>query len=230
MMGVIVPVIHILNWEQTKYNVDLCVNNGINKVFLINHSVGYDSLDKLTNFAGAIKTTYPELWVGCNYLQLSTREAMTYVKNLNSKNFTQIDGLWTDNAHISVEDASLNEADLINAHKINGLYFGGVAFKYQKQPKPEDLKWVCENAMKYVDVITTSGPATGVGPSINKIVEIRNYIGDHKLAIASGINKSNIKDFSDYVDYFLVASSITNNSTELIDEKKLIELVNILES
>ena len=225
MKGVIVPVIHILNWEQTKYNVDLCVNNGINKVFLINHSVGYDSLDKLTNFAGAIKTTYPELWVGCNYLQLSTREAMTYVNNLNSKNFTQIDGLWTDNAHISVEDTSLNEADLINAHKINGLYFGGVAFKYQKQPRPEDLKWVCENAMKYVDVITTSGPATGKPADIEKIKTIRSYIGEHPMAIASGVNASNKSMFAEHVDYLLVASSITNSSNEIIDENKLKELI-----
>lgn len=79
--------------------------------------------------------------------------------------------------------------------------------------------------MSKMDVITTSGPGTGQPASVNKIARIRSYIGDFPLALASGVNKDNKKLFEPYVDYMLVASSITDKG-EMINEEKLIELLN----
>jgi len=52
-----------------------------------------------------------------------------------------------------------------------GLYFGGVAFKYQEQPN--NLAVAIENAKEYLDVITTSGPGTGKSIDLDKIKRIR---------------------------------------------------------
>lgn len=103
------------------------------------------------------------------------------------------------------------------------MFFGGLAFKYQKQPK--NLKLACIEATLTTDVATTSGTGTAKPASIDKIKTIREYLGDHPMAIASGVLVDNIESYIGLVDYFLVASSITDEN-EFIIEKKLKELKN----
>ena len=75
-----------------------------------------------------------------------------------------------------------------------------------------------------MDVLTTSGDATANAPSIEKIRIMKQYIGDMPLAIASGITPENKSSYEQWVDYFLVASSITGEG-ELIIEEKLKDLL-----
>jgi predicted TIM-barrel enzyme len=70
-----------------------------------------------------------------------------------------------------------------------------------------------------MDVITTSGPGTGKPPTVEKIKEIRSYIGAKPMAIASGINSENKKLFENLVDYYLVASSLIDNSERFVESK-----------
>lgn len=91
--------------------------------------------------------------------------------------------------------------------------FGGVAFKYQ--PKDENLKETCRLAQKFVDVITTSGDATGKPPTLQKIQELHSYVGTVPLAIASGIDIDNVKQFLPYVKYFLVSTGISDTFSQL---------------
>ncbi len=42
----------------------------------------------------------------------------------------------------------------------NGVYFGPVNFKHQKQFAPEELGIPMSKVKPYLDVITTSGPST----------------------------------------------------------------------
>jgi predicted TIM-barrel enzyme len=73
--------------------------------------------------------------------------------------------------------------------------------------------------------IVTSGPATGVAANISKIKNMKECVGDDPMAIASGVNVENKSVYSQYIDYLLVASSITDGTTELIIESKLKELL-----
>jgi uncharacterized protein len=198
----IVPVIHVLNWKQIKFNLDICQRNGINFVFLINH--GHDNpVTTLVEWLLKSKIEYPNIKIGVNFLQLKTEEAIIVANQYGAS------AIWTDYQGTGKRDSPL---------------FGSVAFKYQKHVPDDKLEFVCKEAMKYVDVITTSGPATGKPASIEKIKKIRSYIGDFPLAIASGINIENKKIFEPLVDYMLVASSITD-SNEMIIEEKLINLL-----
>jgi hypothetical protein len=155
-----------------------------------------------------------QLDIGVNFLDSSDVEQTINFLEKSENNFKMI---WHDNF---IPDKILRQ-DL----NFNGLYFGGVAFKYQIQPKEEELESVCIKAKKYVDVITTSGDFTGKAASIKKIETIKNYIGDFPLAVASGITAENINNYKDLVDYVLVASSITNNE-EIIEKNKLENLIN----
>ena len=76
-----------------------------------------------------------------------------------------------------------------------------------------------------MDVITTSGAATGVAADLEKIRTIKSYISNHEMAIASGVDYKNKDMYSEFVDYLLVASSITNPQTEMIIESKLKEIL-----
>ena len=107
----------------------------------------------------------------------------------------------------------------------DGLYFGGVDFKYHTPEK--NLPKISALAKNYMDVVTTSGVATGKAPDIHKIETMRKAIGDFPLAVASGITPENVKNYTDLVDCFLVATGISKSFTEL-DQKKVQNLVKLL--
>ena len=102
------------------------------------------------------------------------------------------------------------------------MYFGGVAFKYQR-PVNEWAK-AARIAVNYMDVVTTSGPATGRPAYLGKIKEMKQAIRNKLLAIASGITPQNIRGYLGVTDCFLVATGISKNFWEL-DTSLVKELV-----
>lgn len=219
MKGKIIPVIHTIDMNQVKYNLDLCKNNGIDFVFLINHGFGPKCVENLQTYFKLSKEMY-DIKIGLNFLQVDTPEAMAIVNSMSIKP----DALWVDKSYITPND--LTKAELIKDLNDKSIkYFGAVAFKYQKQPSKDELQLVCETATNYMDVVTTSGAATGIAADLEKIKTIKSYIGNHEMAIASGVDFKNKNMYSEFVDYLLVASSITNPQTEMIIESKLKELL-----
>lgn len=201
----IIPVIHMINDNQVLTNVATCLSCGVQKVFIINHQTTSEELIKC---AKRVKDTYPNLWVGINMLDKYVEDAILYEFGF--------DGLWCDQS-IKLEDYM--------HRKFKGMLFTGLAFKYQPQPK--DIELACKESILTSDVSTTSGPGTGKAANINKILELRKHLGDHPMAIASGVNTENIENYRGVVNYLLVASSITSRS-EIIYEEKLLELMNKL--
>jgi hypothetical protein len=197
----LIPVIHMVNEDQVLTNVETCLSCGIKKVFIINHQTTSEELIKC---AKKIKEVYPVLWVGVNMLDKYVEDAILYE--------FEFDGLWCDQS-IKLEDYKYR--------KFKGMLFTGLAFKYQPQPK--DIELACKESILTSDVSTTSGPGTGKAADINKILELRKHLGDHPMAIASGVNSKNIDSYKGVVDYLLVASSITSSS-EIIYKGKLLEL------
>ena len=213
-MSKIIPVIHTVDFKQVTHNIQLCHANGIDDIFLIDHRVTDTSLEDIKSYIDWIRSNIPDMRIGANFLQLDTIEALD-----KSKEFG-IDYIWADRSYI--DNKTLNIAEKAYANKGKQLYFGCVAFKYQRPVK--NLKWTCQKACELMDVITTSGTKTGVPPTLAKIKEMKAYIGDKSLAIASGITPENKEIFTEYVDYFLVASSIIDKN-EMIIESKLKQLI-----
>lgn len=199
----IIPVIHMVNEKQVFDNVETCKQCGIEKVFLINHVV---SVRDLLDCAHRVKSKYPDMWVGVNMLGTPTHIAL-------SNTLEGIDGLWCD--------ATIGAIEAKKVRQFKGMFFGGLAFKYQ--PQPTDLEMACKEASFATDVACTSGTGTGKAPTTVKIKAIREFIGEHPIAIASGVSVENIDSFKGLANYILVASSITDRS-EMIIKEKLIEL------
>lgn len=199
-------VVHVEGEQQGLRNARIAQEEGADGIFLINHSITYVSL--LECYA-RIRQQLPDFWIGLNCLDLGM-SAVGVIPQTSA-------GLWVDNAGIK-EGASPTYiaeqfAKLRKKSEWHGIYFGGVAFKYQAPVS--DVAKVARLAMPFVDVITTSGDGTGIAADISKIRRMKEAIGNHPLAIASGITPENVSDYMPHADCFLVATGVSNSHTEL---------------
>lgn len=191
----IIPVIHIVDDEQVFSNIEVCLQQGVTKVMLINMR---GSGDKVTRtMLTQVKRTYHDLWVGINLLGSGVVEMIAHPME-----GTVPEAVWSDRLLHSLE------VEKAGGRKFGGMLFGGFYFKYQAQPK--DLDAACKDVVKCVDVVTTSGPATGLEADLGKLMAIRQRIGSHPFAVASGVDSMNVKRYRGLMDYALVASSITS--------------------
>ena len=112
----------------------------------------------------------------------------------------------------------------------DGLYFGGTAFKKQREVAPTRYGDAAREACAFMDVITTSGVATGQQADVGKIETFRTAIGDRPLALASGISPENAENYAD-VDCFMVATGINAPGNFYdIDPARLADLMSITRS
>ncbi|HEY5600929.1 MAG TPA: BtpA/SgcQ family protein [Patescibacteria group bacterium] len=219
---VVLPVVHVETGIQTLKNAHIAFKAGADGVFLISMN-GMNHYD-LLQIQKQTRQEFSTWWIGINYLDLSTISAF---KNVDAG----VSGLWTDNARIYEWSDKQIEADQINIAREKsgwpGLYFGGVAFKYQYLVKDPAL--AAKIATKYVDVVTTSGTMTGIAPDIQKIKSMKKAMGDFPLAIASGVSPQNVEQFLDHADCFLVATSLLKPNAEEFDPGKVKDLVEIVQ-
>lgn len=206
----IIPVIHVLNQEQVNRNIETILDCGLDSCFLVNHQV---SAKAMLAIAEQAKGQYSGISLGLNCLDYTPLEMLQLKADY-------VDMVWTDQT-IPNKWESWYEGSSKNPNK--KVIFGGLAFKGQRQPK--NLQQACKDCLITTDVACTSGSGTGIAAPVAKVREIHGYLEGHPLAIASGIDVSNIKDFSYYCDYALVASSITDPDTELIINGSLQTLI-----
>lgn len=189
---VLLPVIHCINERQVRAAADVAHENHADGVFLINQ--GGMAVESIPDLAASIASTIP--FVGINLLG-GSRAAL-----LNAAHFA-LDAIWSDRCDLTKHD----RATANGAFCYEGLFFGGVAFKYQ--PAVDDVGAAVREALdEAVDVITTSGDKTGEPPALAKIVAMKEAAGEHALGIASGITPENVRPFLPYADAFLVATGI----------------------
>ncbi len=201
------PVIHCVDPYESQgnghalKNTKIAIDCGADGVFLIGHSLNFS---ELCGIYEVVRKNFPGIWIGVNFLDISPVRNKPTLR-LAVKNCIKLNALWLD----SIPDERL---DIPSSIQI----FGGVAFKYQAPNlSGEALFEACTEAIKFVDVATTSGDRTGSPPSVEKIIQIISNVADAiPIAIASGVDSDNISDFLPFVDMFLVASSITERKPE----------------
>jgi len=210
---VILPVIHVNSLEQALRNTEIAVNCKCDGVFLINHSIKYT---RLLEIHSEVKAKFPDFWIGVNCLDLFPGIVFKTVSK-------QVDGVWVDNAEINEFSADQIVANSIQRlqkeSNFNGLYFGGVAFKCQPKVEEQNLESAVKYAAPFLDVITSSGPGTGMAMHIQKPQQMRTasikYAPNTPIAIASGITPLNVHEYLENADVFLVATGISKSFEEL---------------
>ena len=222
---VVLPVIHALDPEQVAANIRILVGEGAPGCFLINHDFGVDTFLPVVR---KVRSAWPSLWVGVNFLAVTGRDAFPVLGDLE-KTGCPIDAYWADNARIDETGSDLSEArhiaDVRAASGWSGLYFGGTAFKKQRHVDPARWQDAAREAVPFMDVVTTSGLATGREADLRKVRQFRAGIGEAPLALASGVTPENARSYAD-ADAFLVATGI-NRSGDFynIDPARLARLM-----
>ena len=224
---VILPVIHVLDDARTAANIDHIIDAGLKGCFLINHDFGIDAFLPVLE---AIRGRYPDFWIGVNFLAVTGLKAFPILADLDERG-VRIDAYWADDARIDESAVTQEEADNIAATRTacgwEGLYFGGTAFKKQRPVDPKDYARAAFIAGGFMDVVTTSGIATGHSAELGKLADFRGALPDRPIALASGITPDNATDY-DMVDCFMVATGINfENDFYNIDPARLSHLVNI---
>jgi phosphoribosylanthranilate isomerase len=203
----VLPVIHVDSLEQAERNTGIAREAGADGAFLINHGMADEAL---LDIQAAVADTHTGWWVGVNCLGMSPEQVFGAVPR-------KVNGVWVDNAGIEEAQEHQPYADRVLAVRdsrvADCLYFGGVAFKYQRHV--EDLEAACRVAARYMDVVTTSGPGTGHAAEVEKVRRMKRALGGTPLGIASGITPENVGDYLPHADCFLVATGISRSFTEL---------------
>lgn len=196
----ILPVIHVQDATQAVRDTGIALEAGCDGVFLFGGGTRAHLRSPMSVY-DAVRSHFPTAWIG------------VWEGRVPGRDFPlSADGLWTDNAGIDeTQEVQVRAAqDRLERRKARwrGLYFGGVAFKYQR-PVPEALlPAACWAASPFMDFVTTTGPGTGYPPTREKIAIMREALGRHPLAISSGITPENVGTFLDLADAFLVATGI----------------------
>jgi predicted TIM-barrel enzyme len=206
------PVIHIDDIEQAQRQVGIAVDCKADGVWLISHTMNHTLTMAVFE---QVRSRDKHLWIGINLLGSTPYAAMNAVTMPESLN-----GLWCDVAGIDdhgVSQGAKDTWDLKNERGWTGEYFGSVAFK--AGPDVKDAPRVARMATPYMDVVTTSGTATGVAAPVEKLRDMKDAIGKFRLAVASGITPDNVREYLPYVDDYFVATGISHDFHHLDPER-----------
>ena len=189
-----IPVIHCLSRESIKHSVSVAHQSSVDGVVFIDQgNVHAETIIK--EIIPEVRRLYPKLPVGLNILG-------NCMAALNAKP----DFIWTDQSGIGLTDS--DTFPLLPKNR-DSLWFGGVAFKYQKQVPKEHWHLLASRAKEYMDVVVTSGDGTGVAIEPDKAKSFKEALTtNYPLGVASGVTTENVNQILNYVDVFIVASSI----------------------
>lgn len=206
---VLLPVIHPIGHDEAISAVDVCVAAGVRGVFLIDQGM---RVEEVLALAVEVHARHPGLWVGLNLLALEPVEALRVALERCAG---RLDGLWSDDAHVHEGSREQPRAQaFVDARRElgwDGLYFGGVAFKYRRPVPDEQLAEAARVAADYMDVVCTSGAGTGIAAHRDKLARMRQGLAGRDgaaLALASGVTLDNVADYLGFTDAFLVGTGI----------------------
>lgn len=204
----VTPVIHVLDAAQALRNLDIIDAAGCPGAFLINHDF---PVDPFLPILKEVRSARPDLWLGVNFLDKPGDIAFPILGQLAADG-CPINAYWADDARIDErvdrQDIADDIAEIRKKSGWDGVYLGGVAFKKQRPVPDEHHGRAAQLSIPYLDVVTTSGVATGHEADLLKIQAFRNAIGNAPLAVASGITPENAARYCGLVDCFLVATGI----------------------
>lgn len=226
---VVLPVIHVIDTEQTSRNIEIAREGGCKGVFLINHDFPYEQLLPILK---DVRKQFPDFWIGVNFLAVTGKVAFPVLAELQREGI-RVDAYWADDARIDESQSAANQSEAIEIARIrkdcgwDGLYFGGTAFKKQREIDPVDYAKSAEIACEFMDVVTTSGVATGHAADLGKIETFRDACKEHSLGVASGITPENVSQYLGLLDCALVATGINiKDDFYNIDPARLAALMN----
>ncbi len=201
------PVIHTIgSISHAEHNLHMAKEAGAHGVFLINH---HQAPEGFYQFLREFRASIPsDFVVGVNILGEHALKSVKQIPAGYTAFWTDNAGIWEESSFVNTNHAVQIRQDFKAVAGSNAEYFGSIAFKGQKQPN--NLELVTATAGTVLDVVVTSGVATGSAPDEKKIDLMREQLPSNKrFAVASGTSPENVARFIALgVTDFLVASSL----------------------
>lgn len=205
-MPKIYPVIHHLNEHLTTSEAYKILQvPGIDGIFLISHA-GRAATDwELVAKATELQADFPAQHIGVNLLSIPHARRVATVAAQ-----ARLDMVWFDKLGDLKAIAEITRPPEMTI-------FTGVAFKHQKQEA--DPVAAAETIRQVGFIPTTSGEATGIPPTVEKIRRL-SADGNKPLAIASGMTPENVAAYAPYLSHILVATGVSKDMHR-VDTAKL---------
>ncbi|MBI3984288.1 hypothetical protein HY346_03235 [Candidatus Microgenomates bacterium] len=208
----VLPVVHVVDEEQTIRNVARAVEAGADGVFIIDYATRLDAAGRplLRKVNQTLRAEFGDYWLGVNLLGHSAVEAYLELDQAG----WEVNALWDDAAPISfggVPHEIMNLQNFRAGGRIGQIkYFGGIAHKGSGYTDhPGVAARLADLAAPYLDVVVTTGPGTGRPIGLDKVMAMEKELaGRRPLAIASGVSQANVEQLLPYIDAIMVASSI----------------------
>jgi uncharacterized protein len=221
---VLLPVVHPVTRADALRSIEVVVGAGCRGIFLIDQGMTEAAL---LPFIAEVQQRHPKLWVGVNLLNRRPADTLATVLAACGR----IDGIWSDNANIDehsrVQPVAQQFVDGRAAW--DGLYFGGVAFKYQREVAASDLGRATAVASGFMDVVCTSGAGTGKAVQVEKVRAMHEGLpANGALALASGVTTENVAAYLPYVHAYLVGTGIEER-LGVIDARRVTALRRAIE-
>ena len=160
-------------------------------MFLINHDFPHRQLLPVIR---AVRSRWPALWLGVNFLAVAGRDAFPVLGRLQAEG-CKVDAYWADDARIADRPAGPAQAGEIAripaATGRPGRSFRVFAVNAPSRGDPALSRHPAAPSRARARLATTSGIATGHQADDAKIADFRAGLGDAPLALASGVTPQN---------------------------------------
>jgi len=198
----LITVIHIIN-KNIEFIVKQCkkaFDGGTFGIFLIPYSSEINPED-VNEIYYQVRNKYKNNFIGLNYLA-DIDEYINIIPPCVSAIWTD-EGIGNENNYYLIEKINSIKKEL------GFLYFGGFYHKGNNYNfKISDVYNNKNSALKLIDILTTTGLGTGIEIEEKIYKIITNNIPTKKLAIASGLDASNIHKYRNKIGYAIVGSSL----------------------
>ena len=206
---VVLPVIHLFNEEQAVSEARAAFGAGADGVFVIDHECDNAATRRaaLAVHRALRGDGYLRPWVGLNLL--GTRSAQEAFEYLQMRGAPGLSGVWCDApARGYVKPPYRPDVEGV----FGALLFSGVEFKVGGDPGGMQVEVPAALAAG-TDVLTTSGPGTGMPCRPEKVRRLRALAGpDASVAVASGVTAENARELVEAgADGLLIASGIAQD-------------------
>ena len=105
---VVLPVIHVLDSDRTRRNVETLLDAGAPGCFLINHDF---APERFLPIIRDTRAAFPSLWMAVNFLAVTGRDAFPILGQLQAEG-CQVDAYWADDACIDEDGANADAQEI----------------------------------------------------------------------------------------------------------------------
>lgn len=233
------PVVHINNngvYEAIRES-NRALELDADGIYLTDHCNGVKNTKSLIETYSNLLDESPDSYIGINMLGSGPYDAMRMLARSINKSKDLLlppSGLWVDDMRYDgARKSAAIELRNSEPRLKHVRLLGGVAYKnthsYTEDPNRAqyEVEWLKDS----VDVIVTSGESNGRIPIAEKLIAMKEAVGDKPLAVTSAMSLENIRKYEGIVDEVLVHSGIeTYHGIDIFDRRKLEDLIQLAHS